>query len=123
MKGLRPSDSSRATRASTSGSFGGGNGSLSISTHCKASPGTSMPSQKLAEPTSTEAGWSMNCCSNWRFGMLPWTSTSMRCPPSSKRWRKTSATVCNWRKVVVRMKVRPPSRAASRAPSQPTDSP
>ena len=51
-----PSVASRFTRASTSGSFGGGKGSVSISTHCSASPGTSMPSQKLCEPTSTERG-------------------------------------------------------------------
>ena len=50
-----PAPRAAATRASTSGSPGGGNGSLSMTTHCSASPGTSMPSQKLCEPTSTGA--------------------------------------------------------------------
>lgn len=43
-------------RASTSGSPGGGKGSLSMTTNCNASPGTSKPSQKVAEATNRQPG-------------------------------------------------------------------
>ena len=86
-----PSLSSRLTRASTSGSFGGGNGSLSITTHCSASPGTSTPSQKLCDPTSTACGASRKRCISWRFEPCPCTSTSIASPSASKSARSCAA--------------------------------
>src|SRR5712664_625986 len=53
MKGLPPSRSSDSSRAASTGSSGGANGSLSMTTSDNASPRTSTPSQKLALPRRT----------------------------------------------------------------------
>ena len=53
LKALRPIRFRWRIFASTTGSSGGANGSLSMTTSDSASPRMSMPSQKLTLPTST----------------------------------------------------------------------
>ena len=73
--GLPPSLRSFSRRAASSGSSGGANGSLSMTTSDSASPGTSTPSQKLALPSSTALPSARKRISNSLLEPSPWTSS------------------------------------------------
>ena len=62
-----------------------------MSTHCSASPGTSMPSQKLCEPTSTDAGSSReNFAAAAAWARCP-AITAIASPSASKAARSASS--------------------------------
>ncbi len=71
-KPSRPCSSSALSRAATTGSPGGANGSRSMITSESASPGTSTPSQKLWVAKSTE-GSARNSSSSRDLGRSPWS--------------------------------------------------
>ena len=85
---LPPAASIARLRARRTGSSGGANGSLSMTTSDSWSPTTSTPSQKPAAPTSTAARALRNrCSSSWR-GASPCVSTSRspcRPAPAARR--------------------------------------
>ena len=110
--------SMRCDRALTKGSSGGGKGSLSITTSCNASPGTSNPSQNEADATRMQPAcpWlspARNRSINRRLAPCPCTSTSS--PPASPANRACSRPPTRRKalSVVVSTRVRPPSRSAA----------
>ena len=86
---------SPAVRARTRGSVGTAKGSLAISTHWRASPGTSIPSQKVPVPSRRVRGFSTKEVSSWRrVPSSPWPSTEIWLParrrPARSRMRRSA---------------------------------
>ena len=88
-----------------------------MSTHCSASPGTSMPSQKLCEPTSTDRGRA-EALHQRALRLAALHQHGQVIALALERCAQGIADQRNARKVVVSTKVRPPSARASGPPGR-----
>ena len=105
---LPPSASSFFRRAASSGSSGGANGSLSMTTTDSASPATSTPSQKLAEPSSTALPRRRKRSRISVFEPSPCTSSGKSSPSRASAAVTRSLARASARSVVNSRNARPP---------------